>query len=90
MEPLDPILLQGDCLELMQDIPDGSVEMILTDPPYSSGGLFAGDRKTNTRMKYCDSGYNGAARAILKINNNQRGETRQDNHVGRHSERQIE
>lgn len=29
-------------------------------------------------------------RAILKINNNQRGETRQDNHVGRHSERQIE
>lgn len=30
------------------------------------------------------------ARAILKINNNQRGETRQDNHVGRRSERQIE
>ena len=29
-------------------------------------------------------------RAILKINNNQRGETRQDNHVGRRSERQIE
>ena len=38
--------------------------------------------------------YNGPEenepRAILKINNNQRGETRQDNHVGRHSERQIE
>jgi len=29
-------------------------------------------------------------RAILKINNNQRSETRQDNHVGRRSERQIE
>ena len=29
-------------------------------------------------------------RALLKINNNQRGETRQDNHVGRRSERQIE
>lgn len=27
-------LLQGDCLELMKDIPDGSVDMILTDPPY--------------------------------------------------------
>ena len=25
---------QGDCLELMKDIPDGSVDMILTDPPY--------------------------------------------------------
>ena len=32
----------------------------------------------------------GPIRAILKINNNQRGETRQDNHVGRRSERQIE
>jgi len=27
-------LMQGDCLELMADIPDGSVDMILTDPPY--------------------------------------------------------
>lgn len=27
-------LLHGDCLELMKDIPDGSVDMILTDIPY--------------------------------------------------------
>ena len=27
-------LLQGDCLELMKGIPDESVDMILTDPPY--------------------------------------------------------
>lgn len=27
-------LLNGDCLELMKDIPDESVDMILTDPPY--------------------------------------------------------
>lgn len=25
-------LLHGDCLELMKDIPDNSVDMILTDP----------------------------------------------------------
>lgn len=25
----------GDCLELMKDIPDGSVDMILTSPPYN-------------------------------------------------------
>ena len=31
-----PILLQGDCLELMKDIPDGSVDMILADPPYGT------------------------------------------------------
>jgi site-specific DNA-methyltransferase (adenine-specific) len=27
-------LLQGDCLELMKELPDKSVDMILTDPPY--------------------------------------------------------
>lgn len=26
--------MQGDCLELLKDIPDGSVDMVLTDPPY--------------------------------------------------------
>lgn len=27
-------LMHGDCLEKMAEIPDGSVDMILTDPPY--------------------------------------------------------
>lgn len=27
-------LLQGDCIELMKDIPDGSIDLIVTDPPY--------------------------------------------------------
>ena len=27
-------LLQGDCLELMKDIPDKSIDMILCDPPF--------------------------------------------------------
>ena len=27
-------LLQGDCLELMKDTPEGSVDLVLTDPPY--------------------------------------------------------
>ena len=29
-------LIQGDCLEKMKDIPDGSIDMILTDPPYGT------------------------------------------------------
>ena len=28
-------LMQGDCLERMKEIPDGSVDMVLTDPPYN-------------------------------------------------------
>ena len=30
-------LMQGDCLERMREIPDGSVDMVLTDPPYGMG-----------------------------------------------------
>lgn len=42
-------LMQGDCLELMGEIPDGSVDMILCDLPYGevsqkSGGLRLLDR----------------------------------------------
>lgn len=29
-------LLHGDCLELMKEIPDGSVDLILCDPPYGT------------------------------------------------------
>lgn len=29
-------LRQGDCLEVMKSIPDGSVDMVLTDPPYGT------------------------------------------------------
>lgn len=29
-------LYNGDCLELMRDIPDGSVDLIVTDPPYGT------------------------------------------------------
>ena len=29
-------LLHGDCLELMKGIPDGSVDMVLADPPYGT------------------------------------------------------
>lgn len=29
-------ILNGDCLELMKGIPDGSVDMILADPPYGT------------------------------------------------------
>ena len=29
-----PVMMLGDCLEKMKDIPNGSVDMILTDPPY--------------------------------------------------------
>lgn len=39
-------LMQGDCLELMKEIPDGSVDMVLTDPPY--GMNYQSNRRTAT------------------------------------------
>jgi DNA modification methylase len=32
----DPLLMHGDCLELMNDIPDGSIDMVLCDLPYGT------------------------------------------------------
>lgn len=30
-------LYNADCLEVMRDIPTGSVDLVLTDPPYGIG-----------------------------------------------------
>lgn len=49
----------GDCLELMKNIPDNSVDMILTDPPYkitargnggNSGGMFQKKEVNNGKV----------------------------------------
>ena len=34
MKPIE--LWHGDCLELMKNIPDGAVDLVLTDPPYGT------------------------------------------------------
>ena len=42
----------GDCLDLLPNIEPGTVDMVLADPPYSSGGMFRGDRMQKVRTKY--------------------------------------
>ena len=39
---------KGDCLEVMKDIPDGSVDLILTDPPY---GIDLTPQRENGKFK---------------------------------------
>lgn len=46
----DATLYCGDCLEIIQDL-DG-IDAVITDPPYSSGGQFRGDRSQRTSTKY--------------------------------------
>jgi site-specific DNA-methyltransferase (adenine-specific) len=46
-------LYLGDALPVLQELPAGSVDAVIADPPYSSGGTTAADRTgRTTRGKY--------------------------------------
>lgn len=49
-------LICGDCLEVLPTLEAGSVDAVVTDPPYSSGGQFRGDRARSTVEKYVQTG----------------------------------
>lgn len=44
-----------DAIKLLQSLPDQSIDALITDPPYSSGGLSAGARKAAPEKKYLSS-----------------------------------
>jgi site-specific DNA-methyltransferase (adenine-specific) len=46
----------GETLALLRDVPDASIDALITDPPYSSGGQFRGDRMQDVHTKYTQSG----------------------------------
>lgn len=46
----------GDALEVLAGLPAGIADGVITDPPYSSGGAFKGDRAIDTKTKYLSSG----------------------------------
>jgi len=45
-----PVLLHGDCLHLIRDIDDNSIDMALFDPPYSTPTVASFGRKVNKRL----------------------------------------
>ena len=45
-------LFQADALAVLASLPTASVDALITDPPYSSGGMVRGDRTNNTGAKY--------------------------------------
>jgi site-specific DNA-methyltransferase (adenine-specific) len=49
---VDVTLHLGDCLDVMRGMEAGSVDAVITDPPYSSGGMVRGDRSAKTSNKY--------------------------------------
>lgn len=54
-------LIHGEALATLRTLPDASVDVVVTDPPYSSGGMFRGDRARPGKEKCEGGGYvNGA------------------------------
>lgn len=49
-------VIQGDCVEVMAGMDAETVDAVVTDPPYSSGGMYRGDRTQAVDMKYVQSG----------------------------------
>jgi site-specific DNA-methyltransferase (adenine-specific) len=45
-------LYRGDALQVLADLEPNSINAVITDPPYSSGGAFRGDRLVGTHRKY--------------------------------------
>lgn len=46
---------QGEALAILREMPDASVDAVISDPPYSSGGATRGDRIRKPSKKYVQS-----------------------------------
>ncbi|NVM80046.1 site-specific DNA-methyltransferase (adenine-specific) [Duganella sp. SG902] len=65
-------LHQVDALHLVSNLPDESLDMLLTDPPYSSGGLHVGARTKTTSKKYINSSTKAQYQDFISDNMDQR------------------
>ena len=50
------VLYQAECEGHLPQLLPGSVDLLVADPPYSSGGLFKSDRDQGVAAKYCRDG----------------------------------
>ena len=72
-------VIQGDCLEIMKDIDDKSIDMVLTDPPYEivaggGGGCFGVEKRCYHRgVKQLSYGFENTildeCKRVLKVFN---------------------
>ena len=67
----DCTLYLGDCLELISTLQ--VVDCVVSDPPYSSGGMVRGDRMASTRNKYQSTSVDVEHPEFTGDNRDQRG-----------------
>lgn len=65
-------LHHGEALAILKSMPDASVDAVITDPPYSSGGFTRGDRTASTTAKYTLTGTQTERPAFAGDNRDQR------------------
>ncbi|WP_035063828.1 DNA-methyltransferase [Nitratidesulfovibrio termitidis] len=68
-------IIQGDALTVLRDLPGESVDAVVTDPPYSSGGMTLTARQADPATKYQTSGTKRSYPAMLGDNKDQRSFT---------------
>lgn len=68
-------LYLGESLEVLQSLEPGSVDAVITDPPYSSGGFTRGDRVQDVKTKclQSDSGNQSRLQGFTGDTRDQRG-----------------
>jgi len=49
-------IYNGDSLAILSSLPSGSVDAVLTDPPYSSGGATLSAKQADPANKYQQTG----------------------------------
>lgn len=59
-----PIVHHGDALTVLPTLDAASVDAVLADPPYSSGGAYRGDRVQSVRDKYFSNDSTVGARSL--------------------------
>lgn len=69
-------IYHGEACAVLSSLPEASVDVVLTDPPYSSGGMFRGDRSRPVDEKYTQPGGGGGSPLFRKSFGGFTGDTR--------------
>ena len=69
-------IYHGEACATLAELPEASCDVLLTDPPYSSGGMFRSDRSRPVDEKYTQPGGGGGTPLVKKSFGNFSGDCR--------------
>ena len=60
-------IYNGDCLELIKDVPDGCIDAVITDPPYSSQMQHNGEAAVASDLNICKPFFREILKEIKRV-----------------------